>query len=178
MNKIIAKSGIFGLLILMTAGAYAVEEPYFGFGYSIFTLEADVPGSDNIDFDMDSFRLTTGTTVAQNFGFETRLIFQGNGDTISGITLEPEYIISFLANFNYPAGPMTLFLNAGYSFVEFEIDSIENLTFDEEGVSVGAGVDFNISNNLSIYADATSYLISHDTFDINSISAGIRLLIH
>ena len=177
MNKSIAKPGIFLLLILLITGVHADEKPYFGVGYSGFTLDVEVPAGDTIDFDMNSFRLTMGSHLTNNFGLETRLVLKGSGDSNSGVSLDPEYIISFLANFNFPAGPITLFANAGYSFTQFRIDLIEDLTFDEEGASIGAGVNFDISNNLSIYADATSYLISHDDFDVNSVSAGVRFQI-
>ena len=175
MNKIISKLGISGLLILMMSGmAHAVEEPYWGLGVSSFTLETD---SSNLEFDMEGVRFTLGSKLTDYFGIETRFIIPTKGSNDGGVHLNTEQIVSLLTNYNFPLGPLDVYLNLGYSNSEYEVEYAGGIKFDEEGWSYGGGASFRINRYLAVYGDVTSYLATNEDFSLNSVSAGIRLLI-
>lgn len=177
MKKLIAKVGLFSLLLTLMTGAHGVEEPFWGIGQSMYTLEADNPNGNNLEFDMDGFRFTLGSKLSNYFGIETRIVFPGHGDGDGGVSLNPEFIASVLANLHLPVGPISVYLNGGYSVAKFEIQSAGGLTFDEEGLSYGAGATIDILDNLAVYADVTTYLDKGE-ITLNSFSAGIRFLIN
>lgn len=176
MKKLIAKAGLFSLLLTLMTGAHGAEEPFWGIGQSMYTLEADNSSGNNLEFDMDGFRFTLGSKLSNYFGLETRIVFPGHGDGDGGISLNPKFIGSILANLHLPVGPVSVYLNGGYSVAEFEIQ-FSDMTFDEEGLSYGAGATIDLLDNLAIYADVTTYL-DKDEFNLNSVSAGIRFLIN
>lgn len=177
MKKFIANVGLLSLLLSLVTTAHGVEEPFLGIGYSVDTFETDVPDTDNLEFEFDGTRLTLGSKLTDYFGVETRFILPGHGDNDGGIRLNPSYIASVLANIHLPLGPLFLYLNGGYSVAEIELEDLD-LTFDEESLSYGGGISFELTNKLAVYADITSYITKKDEFTFNSASAGIRFLIY
>lgn len=177
MKKFIANVGLLSLLLTLVTTAHGAEEPFLGIGYSVDTFETDIPDTDNLKFGFDGVRLTLGSKLTNYFGIETRFIIPSHGDNDGGIHINHEYLASVLANIHLPLGPLHFYLSGGYSVAEFEVEGGGG-KFDEEDLSYGGGISFELTNKLAVYADVTSYLTKEDEFTFNSASAGIRFLIY
>ncbi len=154
-------SALVGALVLFGSQITLAEEAggYLGAQYAQTTYEQSGSGFDG-EADPKAIVFVGGYKFNENVALEGRVGF-GSGDDqyTTGTNIELDKLISVLGKFSL-GGSVSPYLLVGFSDVEF--DSNNTGTAEGNGVSFGAGIDINVSENTTIGLEYISYVDDDD----------------
>lgn len=167
---------VLGLSIGLLAANFALAEGFYaGGGLGVVQIEDSEAG---LSFEDSTFglRLLAGFDVNDYFAIEGSYIATDTAeDSVQGVDIEVElsaFVVSFLGLI--PVGDSTsLFGKLGYYSGEQEATAFGiTIDEDEDGVTAGAGVRFDIANNLTIRGDFDWFDTDLDT--LWSVGVGVQ----
>ena len=165
------------LALCFTANSAAMAEGFYaGAGLGIVQIEDEDQGISFKDSPM-GLRLIAGYDLNENFAIEGTYINSGTAeDDIQGENIEVElsaFVMSLVGLM--PISDTTqLFGKIGYYTGEQEV-TVFGITLDEDadGFTAGAGIRFNMANNITIRGDFDWYDTDLDT--LWSVGIGFQL---
>ena len=161
------------LFVAFSASVFATpaNTTYFGVDYLLASYdETGFPTAEP-----SALRLKFGQYFADNVAAEVQLSMGVSDDTVVGIALEIDNIISILARGELPISDSANFYGMiGFSSAELTA-SVPGfaLSGSDSGLSYGVGFDFSIAKDTFINLDYMSYL-DESAYDLTGISIGIK----
>ena len=169
----LATAAVLGLSAgAVQAAGVSEGETYAGGGIAAFEFSADgIPDTDPM---AAIGRLGYG--VADNFAIEGRLGLGIKDDEIgsSGDDLEIDEMVGAYVVGHIPVDPdVSLYGLAGFTHGSADIDLGNNVSIsdDDESVSLGVGVEADITDRVSGYVEWVDYIDGSD-YDVTALSAG------
>jgi len=163
MKKIIATAAIALASAGVASNANAQDISYYtGMGVGILSTEHKAAGVDQTKKTFGGF-VKFGADFNEYFAAELRLGMSGKNKktTAAGTsTYSSPVLFSYLAKAKYPvASNLDIFMLAGATTARIKGQmNTATQTQTKTGLSIGAGFDYKLDNNLSIGADWTQYM--------------------
>jgi opacity protein-like surface antigen len=163
-------------LLLSTASHSFAEGGYLGGQYAQTTYEQSSTIANDADGKPAALIFVGGYNFNEHFAVEGRLGSGIGGDQFgNGLDIEVEYIISALGKLSL-GGTVSPYILAG--FTEASIESESGVVVDVDGTTIGLGVDFNVSENLSLGLEYVQYatvdLIGGGEGELSAIALGLN----
>lgn len=156
---------ILGILSLAyISPASADSGPYIGATYTQLNYEES-----GLDLDFSTVGGLVGYNLSSTFGVELRHSRGQSNDDISGYDVDIDSMTSILGRLSLQNDTnLTPYVVVGYSQVEFDIQGFGS--DDDEGLTYGAGVGFELTKGLNIGVEYTVVLDKSD-YDLTAGSA-------
>lgn len=128
----------------------------------------------NNDFRSEALRLVAGIKLDQYLAVELH-VATGGSDNNGGLGVELDYLVGGFLKGIVPMGDRArLFGLLGYSEVKMTASALgESSSGRDDDISFGAGVEFDVSEAVSLTGDVTRY-ISNSDYDLDAYSIGLR----
>ncbi|HKI62971.1 MAG TPA: porin family protein [Mariprofundaceae bacterium] len=144
-----------------TANAQDVSY-YAGLGLGTLNTEYKATGVDQTKTTFGGY-IKAGADFNEYFAAELRLGMSGkNSKTIGGVsrTFSSPYFVSYLAKGKYPVtSDLDVFMLAGATTARIKGTSgTASQTVTKTGLSLGAGADYKLDNNVSVGAEWVQYM--------------------
>ncbi len=164
--------------IAAAAPAFAEDTKFYATVGGTF-LSAEEAG---VEFDLGAMTTRAGYQFTPNFSAEAEAMIGFAEEEISGggasVEIGLNYAVGLFARAEAPVSEyVTLYARLGVVNAELEVEAsvfgfTESESASETGAGYGAGAEFNVVENFSIYADYTRYDIEET--EIDGLSFGGR----
>ena len=160
------------LLVANTANAqFRQHDDYVGGGF----VSGDLNFS-GLDFGLNAIDLKLGVEMQPWLHLEGRVAFGVNDKGIGGIEVSINRLLGAHGVLSYPNDSrFQPYVLAGitYGEVEFRLPGIARTDESESGLSLGAGIDFELNDSLDLYLEYMQYLDKGDV-DYGAFTLGIK----